>query len=625
VVAVGSLVTNFKVGDYVACAGANFANHAEFVNVPVNLAVKIMHVNFLKQASITTIGAIAMQGVRRANLALGEKVCVVGLGLLGQLTLQMAKLAGCFVIAIDLNENRLALAKKLGADLVINPSGYDLLNEVMFKTLHQGVDASIITAASNSGEILQQAMQLTRRKGRVVLVGDVKIDFDRDPFYSKEIDFVISCSYGPGRYDDKYEREGQDYPYAYVRWTENRNLQLFVELIEAKKIDIDSLISDSFDINNVSEAYASLQNKNSFGLVLSYGEFYDEEKSKKIELLLPVEQKKKYVAPVGKLKMAAIGVGGFSKIKLLPLISKIKNVEVHTIVDTNTANSLNVAQRYDANCVSNDFKAVLSDDQINAVVIATPHCLHAQQAIDCADLGKAVFVEKPAAVTFEQLNMLEQYFQANKKTLYCVDFNRSFAPFIKPIKEVMLMRTNPAVIQYRMNAGYISTDHWIQSATNRGRAIGEACHIFDLFCFLTDSFPLSVSVQPINSKSQDILSNDNFVAQLQMADGSCCSLTYTAIGSNKMSKERLELFVDGKSVVMDDFVKLEGFGLPSKFNRKSTIADKGHAALLNKFFEAAAIANFEWPIPRERIMTATKLSLIVDKLCRAGGGFERLD
>jgi len=622
VVAVGKSVQGIRVGDYVACAGSGIANHAEIVSVPRNLLVKLSDENFLKQTSLTTIGAIAMQGVRRSSLQLGENVCVIGLGLLGQLTVQMAKLAGCRVIAIDLQDARLDLAKKFGADLVLNAGKADVENDIMFATSHQGVDATIITAASSSGTVIQQAMNATRRKGRVVLVGDVKLDFDRDPFYSKEIDFLISCSYGPGRYDDMYEKGGNDYPYAYVRWTENRNMELFVSLVQQGKLDVDSLISQEFGIDQIEMAYAQLQNKDSLGLILSYPQNEKMDFVQNFSYDLSLADYKSYVRPSGRISTAVVGVGGFAKIKLLPLISKNKNVKIDAVIDSLPANAINVAQRYSAAKVGNDYKNILNDENINAVVIATPHVLHAQQSLDFLRAGKAVFVEKPAAVTFEQLENLSNFFKNKPTSLFCVDFNRSFAPMIKRVKDTLKQRQNPMLVSYRMNAGFIPKEHWIQSEANRGRVIGEACHIFDLFCFLTDAKPISVSVHSINHQGSDVLSNDNFVTQFNMSDGSCCSLVYSALGSGKMSKERMEVFFDGKSLVMDDYSSLSGYGLPSSFNVTSKAQDKGHEDLLNKFFDAATKSDCESPIPFERIFLATKMSLVVDKLARVGGGFE---
>jgi threonine dehydrogenase-like Zn-dependent dehydrogenase/predicted dehydrogenase len=638
IIAVGNRVEKFAVGDYVACAGSGMASHAEFVSVPKNLVTKVSDVNCLKEASLTTIGAIAMQGVRRAKLNLGETVCILGLGLIGQITLQLAKLAGCKVFCMDIKKERLELAEKLGADYVFNANLIDVEREISFITSHHGVDATIITAASSSGLVIQQAMGVTRRKGRVVLVGDVRLDFDRDPFYSKEIDFLISCSYGPGRYDHSYEQNGMDYPYSYVRWTENRNMELFVELIEKKKIAIAPLISQVFGFDEAEKAYTHLKKSESLGVVLSYEDSKNQKSLKELteeltrnsyksNYFASFEEEKNsrvfpYIVPSGVLNVGFIGTGGFAKIKLLPMLSKNRDVEIHSVVDTDSTNLINIAKSYRVKRFTSDCRKIFTDDDVKMVVIATPHKYHFEQSIGALKSGKAVFVEKPAAVTFEQLDLLKNFFKINRNSLYCVDFNRSFAPFNLAIKDELKKRTHPLIIQYRMNSGFIPKTHWIQSVENGGRIIGEACHIFELFCFLTDSLPSAISVESLSHSTDDILSNDNVIISLSMQDGSCCSLIYSALGNSNMGKERMEIFVDGKSIVMHDYKELKGYGFPISFNKKSTLIDKGHELLISKFIKAAKDSSQKAPIPLERILVATQVSLVANKLALAGGGRE---
>ena len=624
IIAVGRDVLKFRVGDYVACAGAGFANHSEIVAVPGNLAVKLPGEAYLKDASITTIGTIAMQGIRRAGLQIGERVCILGLGLIGQLSVQLAKLAGCQVFGVDLQQDRLEVANNFGADYVYDPTSVDLKKEIDFATSHYGVDVTIITAASQSGQVIQQAMEITRRKGRVVLVGDVKLDFDRDPFYSKEIDFLISCSYGPGRYDASYEKDGIDYPHSYVRWTQNRNMELFVSLIKDNKINVAPLVSQEFEIQEVDKAYQHLKKRNLLGVVLSYDKNKRDRFLKELDTLLSVTGDEAHVvdykARGSVLKIAFIGAGGFAKVKLLPILSKNDDVDIHTIVDTDSTNLINTGRIYGAKRAINDYKKVVFDDDINMVVIATPHYNHMSQALDCLRAGKAVFVEKPAGINLEQLKSLENFFEINKNSFYCVDFNRSFAPFNLSIKECLKKRTSPLIINYRMNAGFIPKDHWVQSELHGGRIIGEACHIFELFSFLTDARPISISVESLNHTRDDFVSNDNIVVQLSMSDGSCCTLTYTSLGNSSMGKERMEIFFDGKSIIMHDYKILKGFGLPVTFNQKVYYPDKGHEKLLEEFVCAARKPGGKSPVPIGRIIDATRVSIIVNQLAKQGGG-----
>jgi predicted dehydrogenase/threonine dehydrogenase-like Zn-dependent dehydrogenase len=623
VLAVGANVTTFVAGDYVACGGSTAAYHADVVAVPQQLIVRIKDPRWLKQASITTIGAIALQGIRRTQLQLGETVCVFGLGLIGQLTVQLAKQAGCYVIGIDIQEERLALAQKCGADLVLNAKTTNPVDDTTFATAHRGADATIITAASNDGALIQQAMLITRRKGRVVLVGDVRIDFDREPFYNKEIDFLISCSYGPGRYDATYEQQGIDYPYAYVRWTENRNMACFAELIERQQINIDPLISGQYDISAAADAYQSLQKGAGLGIVLSYESISPKEVSTKA-LGQPIPTVQAFTPSSETVNVGVVGVGGFAKIKLLPLLASLKQTNIHTIIDTNLAQAKTIANVYHAQAVDNAYQSLVENQAVKAVVIATPHAYHTQQAIDFLTTGKAVFVEKPAAVSFEQLDALQQFLAINDKSLFCVDFNRSFAPFVQDIKKVVYHRTNPLLITYRMNAGYLGTDHWIQSTQHRGRIVGEACHILELFCSLTDAQPVTIMASPLRGTTSDLLITDNFVATVTMSDGSCCSLTYTSLGDARMGKELMEIQYDGKSIVMRDFMELSGYGLPTAFNKKTTTQDKGHQALIQQFFDTVQGRRATAPIPVQRILDATMATLIVDQLVRQGGGTQHL-
>ncbi len=656
----------YHVGDYVACAGAGFAYHADEISVPTNLVTRLQDKDSLKHASITTIGAIALQGIRRAQMQLGETVCIIGLGLLGQISLQLAKQAGCRVIALDIQDDRLALAKQLGADLCINPITQDAYTITEFATAHHGVDATLITAASSTGDIVQQSMRLTRRKGRVVLVGDVKIDFDRDPFYSKEIDFLISCSYGPGRYDPTYELDGIDYPLPYVRWTENRNMAHIVHLIEKKLLNVDALISQEFGVDDAAQAYDYLHSNKALGVVLRYyagggapfhplhsnlrtpllglkqasigangSESPDHpEGAQRVEGSGRTGQSHRY--PTSATRVGIIGAGGFAKTKLLPIIAGLDKTIITAVVDADVANAQTLARVYNAATVHNDYRTLLDNQAIDAVVIATPHALHTDQAIDCLAAGKAVFMEKPACVTFEQLDRLKIFLAQHPDALLCVDFNRSQAPLINNIKAALEPRTTPLIISYRMNVPFLPSTNWQQTPANGGRLIGEACHIFELFCTLTGSTPRTIAVNGIRHPHNDLMITDNVVVTVTMQDGSCCSLVYTSIGNSTMPKERMEIFFDGKAIIMDDYRELKGYGLALRstksevglakgFDKKVSAQDKGHGQMLKQFFTAIRTPGTALPITHERIIVATEMALIADTLARQGGGMKDIN
>ncbi|MCL4361735.1 bi-domain-containing oxidoreductase [Candidatus Dependentiae bacterium] len=621
VVAVGSKVRKFRAGDFVACAGSGFANHSDFVCVPENLVVKIKDKKNLRNCSITTLGAIALQGIRRADIKIGETVCIIGLGLLGQITLQLAKLSGCKVVGIDLEDSRLELATKLGADFVIN-ANHAVEKELEFYTNHFGVDCAIVTASSSSEKVINKAINITRKKGRVVIVGDVSINIDRKNFYEKEIDLFISCSYGPGRYDKSYEEQSQDYPYAYVRWTENRNMQAFVDLIEEQKINIEELVSVEFEIESAKSAYDLLNQKKALGAILNY--------TKNKQLLIDTNETKIIPAKLtqwsklDKLRVGIIGAGGFAKHKLIPILSKLSDAKLNAVVDTDNSKALNVARFYDVSHTFTKSSELSNSDLVDVCVISTPHIYHCDQTLEALSSGKAVFVEKPLVTDWNQFEKMEQFLKGNSNVPLCVDFNRSFSPYIKKIKDVIAKRHSPLVVLYRMNVGYIPKDNWIQNDIGAGRIIGEACHIFDLFYFLTESKVKSVSVESLHPKSDDIFLTDNFSAQFSFEDGSLCTLIYTSLGHTDLEKERMELFFDGKAIVLDDYKKIKGYGLGPFFGKTSVSQDKGHKAILSEFFDNLKKDCFRPPIPHDRLLEVSKVTLIVDQLACKGGGFKEL-
>ncbi len=620
VIAIGKKVQHLRVGDYVACAGAGFAHHADLVCVPEKLVVKVNH-EYLKHGSITTIGAIALQGIRQADLQLGETVCVIGLGLLGQLTVQLAKAAGCTVVGIDLLKDRLELARHFGADHTPHATEDNVLSEIDYITNHYGVDATIITAAAKNDTIIQQAMQITRKKGKVVLVGDVNIQFDRSPFYAKEIDFRVSCSYGPGRYDPQYEQRGIDYPLPYVRWTENRNMQAFVRLLEQGRLSIDPLITHYATLDTIVDAYDQIKKRDGLGVLLSY----DHEKTEQTyQKAISSEITFKAARSCGPVRIGMIGAGGFAKVKLMPIISKLSNIKINAIADADITAAINTLNLYKAAKACADYTDLLKEDLVDAVVIASPHKFHCAQTIDALSHGKAVFIEKPMVTTWDQLHDMRNFLKSHDQARICVDYNRAFSPFIQKIKGVLNSRKQPLIMHYRMNAGFISKDHWTQTDIGAGRIIGEACHIFDLFYYLTDSKPIAVSVESMQSSDENIFPTDNFSVQVSFEDGSVCSLLYTSVGHKKLPKERMELFFDGKAIVMDDYVSLQGYGLYPGFDEFNRPQDKGHQALLQQFFAAIEKNTFEPPIDYKRLDLVAELTLVIDALACKGGGMQHV-
>lgn len=609
VVQVGEGIKDIKVGDRVACAGAGIANHAELVLVPRNLVVIVPDNCGLQDAASVTLGSIAMQGVRRTDPRLGDIVAVIGLGLLGQITVQLLKAAGCRVIGLDLDPSRIELARKFGLERGYNPFEIEILNEVRHITGDHGVDATIITAASESDTIVQQAMEITRKKGRVVVVGAVNLEMARSPFYEKEIDFLISCSYGPGRYDEQYERKGLDYPYAYVRWTENRNMQEYLRLIAASQVDIRSIVNRVFDIAKASEAYELLKSSEDkpLGVLLSYP--LDEKSSgRKFDKRVILKPHKS----TDKINVALVGAGGFAKDTHLPNLQKLADLyHLRAIVSSTGSNSKISAQQCDADYATTDFDEVLQDKSVDMVLICTRHNLHAPMAIKAAQAGKAIFLEKPMALNHAELDELETVLKETQVP-FIVGFNRRFSPAAQKARTILSSLNCPMMLLYRVNAGYLAQTHWTQTEEGGGRTIGEASHMFDLFQFLVSpAQAVEVSSTSIGSQAGHLSNTDNVVTTVRYDDGSVATLLYTALGTKSFSKEYVEIYADGKVLVIDDFHSLEIHGMRVQ-GWESRIQNKGHLEELREFAEHI-LGRKPALIALESLVETTKISLLVEE------------
>ncbi len=606
VIAVGSEVEGIAVGDRVACAGAGIANHAELIDVPVNLCVPVPESLSFDLAATVTLGAIAMQGVRRTQPTLGETVVVVGLGILGQITAQLLSANGCRVIGTDVDPRRIGVAVENGMDIGINPKDGDLVERIIKLTDGVGADAVVITAASPSSDILAQAFQACRKKARVVIVGDVGLNMARSDIYAKELDVLISCSYGPGRYDAVYEEEGADYPIPYVRWTENRNMQEYLRLLAARRVRLDNMLQEPFPIDQAEEAYGKLSGEGEKPLLvlLKYPP-RDGAMNRTLQVSAP--------APIdGRIKMALVGAGGFAQGMHLPNLLKLKDkFDLRTVVSRTGLSARGAAERFGIANAATDYQTVLDDPQIDLVLIATRHDLHAEMTLAALNAGKHVFVEKPLSMTEEGLEAIESFYAANPKgPLLMTGFNRRFSPAIVAAQEAMKNRTSPMIVNYRMNAGYIPSDHWVHGPHGGGRNIGEACHIYDLFNALTGSQPVDVHACTIIPHSDHWRRDDNFVATVRYADGSVCTLTYTSMGAKSFPKERADIFVDGKVLVLDDYKQLAVTGGSGGW--KGMTIEKGQMEELKALAEAFK-GGGQWPISLADQVSATRVSFAVQK------------
>lgn len=611
VIAAGKGVSGFNPGDRVAAAGAGIANHAEFVDVHSNLVMKVPENLELMKASSVTLGGIAMQGVRRAGLNLGEFGVVVGAGILGLLTLQMLKLSGVRVAITDIDDNRLAIASELGADLIVNPGRENIVSTVENWTGGYGCDAVIFTAATGSNEPLSQSFKICKRKGRVVLVGVSGMEIRREDIYNKELDFMISTSYGPGRYDRNYEEKGLDYPYAYVRWTENRNMEEYLRLLGAGALKIDKIINGVYPISKVDEAFISLQSGSPRPLmvILDYGQF----EKNKLEDYLKHERKicssSKSVSK-SVINVALVGAGGFATGMHLPNMSKLNDkYRLYSVVNRTGHKAQAVAAQYGANYSTTNIDEVLSDASVDLVMICTRHDSHAALTLKALKAGKNVFVEKPLATSDEELKSISDfYFDVSiiNKPLLMTGFNRRFSKYAAEIKKHTDKRLGPLYIRYRMNAGFIPLDNWVHESG--GRIVGECCHLIDLMTYFTGAFVESVSCESLSPSNSKFSSVDNKSIVLKYKDGSVCSIDYFATGSKSLPKEYMEVHFDEKSIIMDDYKSLKGFGI--KINEIKTLtSEKGQLEELEALYKTLKGESTRWPIELWDMIQTTKITL----------------
>lgn len=605
VVAMGDQVEGFAMGDPVACAGAGIANHAGVIAVPVNLAARIPDGLDASHACTVTLGAIALQGIRRANPTLSETMVVIGLGVLGLLTVQMLKANGIRVIGIDLDSKRRAIALGLGTT-ALDPAE-DAPGAVHRLTDGFGADGVIICAASSSDSIVAQAAQCCRKKGRVVLVGDVGLSLNRADFYAKEIDFLISCSYGPGRYDPIFEQGGADYPLAYVRWTETRNMEAYLALLAQGSVRLEPLAPVSFPVEQASAAYASLKSGDQRPLLVLLS--YPETTTPPTRRVTVTSAR---MACSEALGVGILGAGSFLQAVHIPNMMALTNrFHMRGVMSRTGSTAKAVASRTGAAYATTEVDEVLKDDRIGLVVIGTRHDLHGSLVLRALQAGKAVLVEKPLCLTEAELAGIENFYADHPQgPLLLTGFNRRFSPAALRLAELLQDRSTPIMASYRMNAGFLPADHWTQGPEGGGRNLGEACHVYDLFGALTGSLPVKVAAQGIRATGKQWRADDNFSASLTYADGSVCTLLYTALGTKDHPKERLEAFADGMVADLDDYRRLTVAGRKAKGWQGNQ--DKGHKALMAAL--ADGLKTGIWPIPLDQQIAATRAALTIQRL-----------
>jgi predicted dehydrogenase/threonine dehydrogenase-like Zn-dependent dehydrogenase len=601
VVAVGKGIEGFAVGDRVVSNG----QHAQIVNVPVNLCAKIPEstppIPF-SHAAFTVIASIGLQGVRLAQPTLGERFVVTGLGLIGLLTVQILRANGCEVLGIDVDPGRLALARAFGAKTVDLSAGEDPLEAARVFSQGHGVDGVIITASTKSNEPVRQAAQMSRKRGRIILVGVIGLELSRADFYEKELSFQVSCSYGPGRYDENYESKGIDYPFGFVRWTEQRNFEAVLSLIANGQLRLEPIISHQFEFEKAKEAYDLVTGgKNVLGVVLEYPNQPDLQHST-VDLTKGVVPSSQPTAPV----VGVIGAGNYTAQVFMPALVQTK-VQLAVIASSGGISAVHLGKKFQVQRATTDAGSIFQDPKINTVIVTTRHDTHAKYVIESLKANKHVFVEKPLAIRRTELQEIQTLYQhmqaAGNAPLIGIGFNRRFAPQVIKMKALLNGVKDSKVMVMTVNAGFLPANHWTQDfEVGGGRIVGEACHFIDLLRFLAGQ-PIT-GVSAICAENSQGKIEDRMTISLSFADGTIGTVHYLANGHKSFPKERLEVFAAGRILELDNFRKLTGYGWTGFRNMNLSSQDKGHAANIASFM-AAISAGQAAPIPFEEILEVT--------------------
>ncbi|NQV77619.1 MAG: Gfo/Idh/MocA family oxidoreductase [Lutibacter sp.] len=594
IIAIGEGVTGFSIGDRVASNGP----HAEIVSVPKMLVVPIPNNVSYEEACFTVIGSIGLQGIRLVNPVFGETIVVIGLGLIGLITAEMLVASGCNVIGFDFDVVKVELAKKRGVD-AYSAKNIDSVKLVEKLTNSNGADAVIITASTSSNDVISQAANMSRKKGRIVLVGVVGLNINRADFFKKELSFQVSCSYGPGRYDESYENSGIDYPFGYVRWTERRNFEAILVAIEKGQLHVKDLITNSLPLSEYQKIYENLSTSG-IASILEYDNQSLDINSKIIQTKV-----RKNNSEIAKGVISIIGAGNFTKMVLLPSL-KGAGVFLKYITSAGGLNAKTLAKKYGIEFSTTEYNSVLSDKEVDTVFITTRHNLHAKLVCEALDHDKHVFVEKPLALNLDELKDITEKYEAivNNRIIH-VGFNRRFSPHSQKVKQLLASVSSEINMIATINAGYIPQDVWVHDMKiGGGRIIGEACHFIDLMTFFSGSLVESVCMSALGNHPSD--NSDNAIIMLKFKNGSQGVINYFSNGSKECSKERLEIFSQQKTIVIDNFRRTDGYGYKG-FSSMRTKLNKGHSNQFKQFISAIKNGSGQL-IPMEELSNTAKAS-----------------
>lgn len=598
----------FSPGDKVAIAGAGYANHSEICAIPKNLAVKVPEEVDLEDAAYTTVAAIALQGVRIANPTLGDNVAVIGLGLIGQITVQLLKANGCNVVGFDIDQSTFDIAQKYGC-LATFPSNRDYLKDAIAHTHTIGFDSVIITASTSSNQPVELAIDLLRKKGSIVVVGAVPMNAARDVFYRKELELKIATSYGPGRYDPIYEELGIDYPLGYVRWTENRNMQAIINFLANRSLDFKSLSTHRFPISNATDAYKIIAGEITekyLGILIEY-----QEREAKFDKVI---KSRELDSSLDNINIGFVGAGAFAQNQLLPPL-KSEGVNFIALSNSSSLSSHNVAQRFGFAKQYSEGELVVADADVNMVFCATRHDSHAKYVKEAIKNHKPIFIEKPLCIDNDELyEILENYEEHNGKVM--VGFNRRFSKPFRKLKEYFDQTKDPMNILYRVNAGLLPKDHWVQLPENGGRVVGEVCHFIDTMNYLTESLPTSVFAYSASTHKTDYSNFDNLTVVLKYSDGSVGTVVYSSMGDSAMPKEYCEIYCEGKSAIMDNFKTVKFYRAGKEYVHNYD-GDKGIKSEIEEVIDCLKKGK-SFPIPFSSIVATTKATFAAIESLKIG-------
>lgn len=613
VIGVGKKVKNFRAGDHVACIGAGFAHHADVVCIPEKLAININE-NLIKESSIVGIGSIAVQAVRRANIELGESVLVVGADPLGQLIASLAKRSGGTVAHLELDSHRKSVVEDKSIFSSIKEAFSIFNNQVII----HGVDCIIVTPNALQETDLGYLISFLRIGGKIVITGDSSFKVPENICYQKEINIIFALSYGPGKFDPIYEVQGHDYPYSHVRWTENRNMQFFIDLVEKKEIDLTGLFKYEYDLKDINFVFQRLKNEEILATVIKY-----DHKLNNINLPIKALIPSLILGPKEKFTVSLYGMSNPIRFFILPIFETISQLEFKEIIDHDGALALSVVKSFkNVKAISGGIQQCIESS--SDVIIVSPSAkITINDVISLAQHGKVVALSRPISRNFEELELLTNFLNNNPHVLIAVGYGRSFSPYIAKIKKTIEKRRTPLIIYYRLNTIALTPSQRLDPEWSVGKIIAQASHVIDLFCTLVESVPLSISVESIKPINTNSFPSDNFIANISFVDGSIVSLLLTSNGSIDSGTERMEIIFDNGTIICEDFLELRSYGLAQQLNYSSRINDYGYQELFTNFFEGLNKVPAQLPINYSKMLLVEKITLIIDELVCSNGGEQK--